>query len=47
MRRQRNLSQMKEQDKAMAGDLRETDINNIPDREYIVMVIKILTGVEK
>lgn len=38
MRRQRNLSQMKEQDKAMARDLSET--------EFKVMIIKILTGLK-
>ena len=29
---------MKEQDKAMASDLRETGINNMPDREFKVMI---------
>ena len=33
IRRQRNLSQMKEQDKAIAGGLGETDISNMPERE--------------
>ena len=47
MRRQRNLSQMKEQDKAMAGDLSKTTINNMPDREFKAMTIRILTGLEK
>jgi len=38
---------MKEEDKTTARDLSETDINNMPDREFKVMVIKILTGFEK
>ena len=33
MRRQRNLSQMKEQKKAMAREPSETDINNMPNRD--------------
>ena len=52
MRRQRNMFQMKEQDKTIAKDLSETDKSNIPDREFNafffkVMIIKILTGFEK
>ena len=38
---------MKEQDKAMARDLSETDISNMPDTEFKVMTIKILTELEK
>ena len=47
MRRQRNLSQTKEQDKAVAKDLSKTDISNMPDREFEAMIMKILTGLEK
>ena len=38
---------MKEQDKATARDLTETDISNMPDREFKTMIIEILTGLEK
>lgn len=38
---------MKEQDKAMAGDLSETDIRNMPDGELKVKIIRILSGLEK
>ena len=38
---------MKEQDKAVARDLGETDTNNIPDREFKAMIIWILTGFER
>ena len=34
MRRQKNLSQIKEQDKTMARDLSETYMSNMPDREF-------------
>jgi len=47
MRRQRNMSQMKEQDKITARDLNEMEINNVPDREFKEMIIKILTGLEE
>jgi len=47
MRKQRNLSQMKEQDKAMARDLSETDISTMRDREFKITIMRILTGLEK
>ena len=47
MRRQRNLSQMKEQDKAMARHVSETDVSNMPDSEFKVMIKRILTRDEK
>ena len=41
------MSQMKEQDNFTARDLSKMKISNMPDREFKVMVIKILTGLEK
>ena len=41
------MSQMKEEDKIIAGDLNRTEISNAPDRKFKVMIIKILTGLEK
>ena len=38
IRRQRSVSQMKEQDK-ITRDLCKTEINNIPDKEFKVIVI--------
>ena len=38
---------MKEQDKAMARDLNETDISNMPDGVLKAMIIRIITGLEK
>ena len=38
---------MKEQDKATAKDLSETDISNMPDGEIKAKIIGILTGYEK
>ena len=38
---------MKEQDKALARELSKTNISNMPDRTFKVMIIRILTGLEK
>ena len=38
---------MKEQNKATAGDPSKTDISNMPDEEFKVMIIRISTGLEK
>ena len=47
MRRQRNRFQMKEQDKTSEKELSETEISNLPNKEFKVMVIKILIGLGK
>lgn len=46
MKRQRNTFQMKEQDK-IQEELNETDINNLSDKEFKVMVIKRLTEIRR
>ena len=46
MRRKRNMFQMKEQDKVTTRELSKTLISNMPDKEFKVMVIKILTGLK-
>ena len=38
---------MKEHDKTTARDLNKMDIINMPDEEFKVMTINILTGFEK
>lgn len=47
MRTQRNIFQMKEQDKITASELNKMEVNNMPEKEFKVMAIKILTGLEK
>ena len=47
IRKQINLSQMKEQDKVMARDLSKRDKSNISNREFKAMIIRLLTGLEK
>ena len=41
------MSQMKEWDKITGRELCEKEISNIPDREFKVVVIKMLTGLQK
>ena len=38
---------MKEQDKVMARDLSQTDINNMSDGEFKAPIFRIFTGLEK
>ena len=43
MRRQRNLSQLKEQEKTPEHTTIETEINNLPYKEFKVLVIRMPT----
>ena len=47
MRIQRNMFQMIEQDKKHTKRLSKTDLSNMPDREFKIMIIKILTRPKK
>lgn len=47
MRRQRNMDQMKEQDKIAAKEINKIEISNMPDIEFKGMIIKILTRLQK
>ena len=38
---------MKQQDKVTASDLSETDISNMPDREFKATIIRIVTGIQE
>ena len=38
------MSQMKEQDQTIARDISKMDRSNMPDREFKVMTVKMLTG---
>ena len=44
MKRQRNLFQMKEQDKTSGKELNETEISNLPNKEFKIMIIKMFTN---
>ena len=43
MKKQRNMLQTKEQDKTLEKILTETEISDLPDKEFKIMVIKMLT----
>ena len=43
MRRQRNLFQLTEQEKTPEKTTNETEMNNLPDKEFKVLVIRMLT----
>ena len=43
MRRQRNMTQMKEQNKTSEKELNETEIANLSDAEFKTLVIRMLT----
>ena len=47
MPRWRNSFQKKEQEKGTAKHLIETDISNIPDKEFKATLLRILAGLEK
>ena len=47
MRKQRNMLQMKEQDKIPGKNPNETEINNLPDEKFKVMVTKIFTDLRR
>ena len=42
MKRQRTLYQMKEQDKTQEKQLNEAEIGNLPEKEFRVMIIKMI-----
>ena len=43
MRSQRDVFQMKEQDKTSEKELNEVEISNLPNEEFKIMIIKMLT----
>lgn len=47
MRRLRNITQKKEWDQFTTGNVKETAISNMSGRKIKVMIIKILTGLER
>ena len=46
MRRQRNMSQMKEQDK-IREQLSEMEISNLPEKEFRIMIVKMIQDLRK
>ena len=42
MKRQRNSQQIKEQDKCPPNQAKEEEIRNLPDKEFRVMIVKLI-----
>ena len=46
MKRQRNTQQVKEQDKCPPNQKKEEETGNLPDKEFRIMIVKIIQNLE-
>ena len=46
MKRQRNTQQVKEQDKCPSNQTKEEEIGNLPDKEFRIMIVKMIQNLE-
>ena len=46
MKRQRNTQQVKEQDKCSPNPTKEEEIGNLPDKEFQIMIVKMIQNLE-
>ena len=46
MKRQRNTQQVKEHDKCPPNQTEEEEIGNLPDKEFQIMILKIIQNLE-
>ena len=46
MKRQRNTQQVKEQDKCPPNQTKEEEIGNLPDKEFQMMIVKMIQNLE-
>ena len=46
MKRQRNTQQVKEQDKCPPNQTKEVEIGNLPDKEFQIMIVKMIQNLE-
>ena len=46
MKRQRNTQQVKEQDKCPLNQTKEEEIGNLPDKEFQIMIVKMIQRLE-
>ena len=47
MKRQRTMYQMKEQDKTPQKQLNEVEIGNLPEKEFRIMIVKMIQDLRK
>ena len=46
MKRQRNTQQIKDQDKCPPSQTKEEEIGNLPDKEFRIMIVKMIQNLE-
>ena len=46
MKRQRNIHQVKEQDKCSPHQTKEEETGNLPDKEFQIMIVKMIQNLE-
>jgi len=46
MKRQRNTQQVKEQNKCPPNQAKEEEIGNLPDKEFQIMIVKMIQNLE-
>ena len=46
MKRQRNTHQVKKQDKCPSNQTKEEEIGNLPDKEFPIMIVKMIQNLE-
>ena len=46
MKRQRNTQQVKEQNKCPPNQTKEAEIGNIPDKEFQIMIVKMIQNLK-
>ena len=46
MKRQRNTQQIKEQDKCPPNQTKQEEIENLPDKEFQIMIVKLIQNLE-
>ena len=46
MKRQRNTQQVKEQDKSPPNQTKQEEIGNLPEKEFQIMIVKIIQNLE-
>ena len=46
MKRQRNTQQVKKQDKCPPNQTKEEEIGNLPDKEFQIMIVKLIQNLE-
>ena len=46
MKRQRNIQQVKEHDKCPPNQIKEEEIGNLPEKEFRIMLVKMIQNLE-